>query len=368
MFYEVDKYLNMIGYRIQLNENKQKEISDSYDAISKYIQNHNDLAKDVECNIYYHGSFAIGTVIKPLHGEDFDLDIIVEFDQSKHGLSAKDFYNSFLDTFRDGKYSEMFDEYRNTVRIDYQNNYHFDIMPSVPLASNSIALSVPDTKKREWVIRAPRAFVEWFKAQTRKIHGYKVSINNYSYLMESENEPLKKIPPYETTPTLIRTVQLLKRAKDIYFKNYEGEREPQSIVLTTLAAKYYDGEHSVFEALSNVVSKMKKLYDDNNNFVVKNPGYPQEEFTEKWAKYKEYYVNYKNYINFVFSKLTDLRRSNTARKTFVELFGEHPFADVFEETKYDTFWKEQPTNIIKDTSFPDEKITIKKKERGNARR
>lgn len=366
MNYEVDKYLNMIGYGIQLKNNKQKEISDSYDAVSKYIQNNNELAQDVDCNIYYHGSFAIGTVIKPLSGDDFDLDIIVEFAKSKRDLPAKTFYNSFLDTFKNGKYSDMVQEYRNTVRIDYQSNYHFDIMPSVPLSNNSNALSVPDIKKRDWVIRAPRPYKVWFEAQTKKIRGYKINVKNNIYLMESENEPLKKISPYEMTPTLIRVIQLLKRAKNVYFKDYTGEREPQSIVITTLAAKYYDGEFSVFEAMSNIVSKMKKLYESNNRFEVKNPGYPQEVFTEKWPSHVEYYDNYFKYINFVYSELNNLRRTSTSKKAFVNLFGEHPFADIFEQTKYDSFWKEESTNIINNTSFPDEKVTIKKKERGNA--
>lgn len=367
MYYEVDKYLNMIGYDIQLKNTKQKEISDSYDAISKYIQNNNELAQDVDCNIYYHGSFAIGTVIKPLNGDDFDLDIVVEFEQSKRGLSPKAFFNSFLETFKNGKYSDMYQEYRNTVRIDYQSNYHFDIMPSVPLSSNSSALSVPDIKKIDWVIRAPRPYIEWFENQTKKIRGFNIRFNDRTYILESENEPLKKLPPYESTPTLIRVIQLLKRAKDIFFKDYSGEREPQSIVITTLAAKYYNGEYSVFEALSNIVSKMKALYDNNNRFEVKNPGYPQEVFTEKWPRHIEYYDNYSSYINFVYSKLFDLKRTSTAKKAFVDLFGEHPFADVYEQTKYDSFWNEKPaSNIVKETSFPDEKIIINKKERGNA--
>lgn len=44
-YFYVDKYLNMIGYGIQLPENKYKEINDSYKAVSEYIGNNNDLAK-----------------------------------------------------------------------------------------------------------------------------------------------------------------------------------------------------------------------------------------------------------------------------------------------------------------------------------
>lgn len=358
----------MIGDKIQLPENKYKEINDSYKAIAEYISNNNELAQDVDCSIYYHGSFAINTVIKPLRGDDFDLDIVVEFDVSKRSMSANEFYRMFYDTFKTGRYSSMLEEYRNNVRLNYNSNYHFDIMPSVPLASNSSALSVPDTKRRDWVIRSPKTYIDWFKQQTSKIHGYKIKVSDGRRLiMESETIPLKKPQPYEITPTLIRAVQLLKRMKDVYFKDYKGKREPQSIVITTLAAKFYDGEYSVFEALSNIVKKMKQKYDNNNRFDVTNPSYPTEVFTEKWHRYSEYYVNYQTFIYYVFNNLKDLTNPGKAKKCFEDLFGVSPFNEIYESTCNDSFWRRgQESNIVRDNAFPNEQVVINKKERGNA--
>lgn len=364
--FEVDKYLNMIGYAIQLPENKRKEISDSYDAVAKYISNNNDLADEVDCSIYYHGSFAIDTVIKPIKGEDFDLDIVVEFNSSKKEMSASAFYKMFLDTFLGGRYDDMVEEYRNSVRLNYDSNYHFDIMPSVPLRSDSNALYVPDAKRRDWVIRSPKTFIKWFKEQTSKITGYKIKYSDsHRMIMESEVTPLKTKQPYELTPTLVRVVQLIKRMKDVYFHDYAGGREPQSIVIATLAAKYYNGEYSVYESLQNIIRKMKQLYDNNQRFMVANPSYPNEVFTEKWPRHVEYYDNYNKFINKISPLVVDLANPAKAKNAFRELFGQHPFDDVFEETKYDSFWKTN-TNIVKDNVFPNEKVKIDKKERGNA--
>lgn len=365
---EVDKYLNMIGDKIQLPDNKRKEINDSYKAISGFIENNNELIGDVDYSIYYHGSFAIDTAIKPVKGEDFDLDIIVEFDMSKKDMSANEFYRTFFNTFVGSRYEDMAEEYRNSVRIDYESNYHFDIMPSVPIRANSRALNVPDAKKRDWVIRSPKTYISWFKSMTEKIKGYKVSTSDSGrMLMESDIKPLKLRQPYETTPTLVRVVQLIKRMKDIFFHDYDGEREPQSIVITTLAAKYYDGEYSVFEALSNIVRKMKSLYDNNNRFVVKNPSYTDEVFTEKWPRHVEYYDNYRDFICFASSKIQDLANPAKAKKAFTDLFGGSPFNEIFENTKYDSFWSRGSSNITKDNVFPDQQVKINKKERGNAK-
>ena len=239
-------------------------------------------------------------------------------------------------------------------------------MPSVPLRNNSLALSVPDAKRRDWVIRSPKTFVEWFNNQTKKIQGYKVkTFDNRRIIMESEVTPLKKPAPYEMTPTLIRVIQLLKRIKDVFFKDYEGEREPQSIVITTLASKYYNGEFSVYDALLNVVRKMKQLYDNNNRFVVSNPSYPNEVFTEKWPRHIEYYKNYCDFIYFADSRIRNLASSNDPKRAFTELFGQSPIDDIYNETRYDSFWK-KTSNITKDNVFPNEQVTINKKERGNA--
>lgn len=282
-------------------------------------------------------------------------------------MAANAFYKSFLDTFSGGRYKDMVEEYRNSVRLDYESNYHFDIMPSVPVRANSHALFVPDAKKRDWVIRSPKTYIDWFKTQTSKIKGYKIKTLDHSrMIMESEVTPLKHKEPYEITPTLIRVVQLIKRIKDVFFHDYTGDREPQSIVITTLAAKYYDGEYSVYEALSNIITKMKQLYENNNRFKVINPSYPDEVFTEKWPTHIEYYKNYTEFVNFAYSKIGDLLKPEKAKNAFRELFGQYPFNDVFENTKCDSFWRSQQSNITKDNIFPNEQVKINKKERGNA--
>ena len=370
MNYQIDKYLNIIGYKIQLPDNKYDEINASYKAICAYIGNNNELAQDVDCSIYYQGSFAIGTVIKPLRGDDFDLDIVVEFDSSKREMTAGSFYRMFYKTFENGKYKEMLNEFRNNVRLDYKSsNYHFDIMPSVPLSSNSNALSVPDTKKRDWVVRSPKTYIEWFKNQTNKIPGYQMKVSdNRRFIMESVDEvkPLKEPAPYEITPTLIRAVQLLKRMKDVFFRDYKGEREPQSIVITTLAANFYNGEYSVYDALKNIILKMKQKYDNNNRFEVRNPSYPSEVFTEKWSRYTEYYDNLKNFVYFLNNNIKRLEVQSGAAECFKTLFGDKTFNELREETKLDSFWKDSSTNIERDNVFPKEQVVIKKKERGNA--
>ena len=364
MIYNIDKYLNMIGYNLQLPDNKFEELNNSYKAICTYISNNHKLAESEEFSIYYQGSFAIDTAIRPLKNDDFDVDIVVEFDMSKKDMSPVDFYNELLSTFKTGRYANMVKTHRNSIEIDYDTNYHFDIMPSIPLAYNSDSLNVPNVKKVEWVIRSPKRYKEWFIEQTNKIKGYRIKVDKNRFLLEYQSTPLEKPKPYEIKPTLNRVVQLIKRARDVYFKDVE-ECIPQSIVLTTLAARFYDGEASIFEAIYNITHKMFKL-NDIKNFTVYNPACNghQENFTEKWLKNPNYYKNYKNFTSYLLENLEEIKTNNSI-KALKNIFGETIIDKVKEDTKYDTIWIE-PKKIISQNVFPNKEVKINKKERGNA--
>lgn len=356
--FELNKYLNIAGYSLQLTDEKFEELKNNYAALSKYIANNHKLARTEEYSIYQQGSFAIDTAIKPLRNDDFDVDVIVEFDMNKSEITPMEFYRKLYKTFKDGKYSDKVEEYRNCIRINYSNNYHFDIMPAIPLAYNSQSLSVPDKKKTDWVVRAPKAYANWFNQQSKKIF----LRDSFSY---AEVKPLKKPEPYEIKPILNRIVQLLKRARDIYFKDYE-DFYPQSIVLTTLAAKYYDGNQSLYEAFCNIVNKIKTLKDNNDRFDVVNPASNgKENFTEKWKRKNIYYKNFSMFIDYVYENLTKMKNNSSFKSSFTNLFGDSIIDNVKNKTFYDSIW-EYKSNITSENIFPNGRVKIEKKERGNA--
>lgn len=362
----IDKYLNMIGYNLQLTEEKFQELQKNYQALSNYIANQHELADSEDYSIYQQGSFAIDTAIKPLKGDDFDVDVVVEFDMSKKDVGPIEFYNQLLNAFKEGKYGKLVEEYRNNIRINYNNNYHFDIMPAIPTPTCSESLNVPDRKKRDWVIRSPKTFAKWFIEQSKKVQGYKIRFQDNKYFMESITIPLKKPQPYEQKPTLNRVVQLIKRTRDIFFKDYE-DCYPQSIVLTTLAAKYYNGEFSVCDAFTNIINKIYKLKESNKRFDVFNPscnGY-QENFTEKWKYKTKYYDNFSLYTDYLCENIEKLNKNDSVQIILKKMFGDSVIDSVYEQTKDDYFWKES-NNISSHNVFPNSQIKIDKKERGNA--
>lgn len=356
--FELNKYLNIAGYSLQLSDEKFEELKNNYKALSTYIANNHKLAQKEEYSIYQQGSFAIDTAIRPLKNDSFDVDVIVEFDMNKSEITPMEFYRQLYKTFKEGKYSDKVEEYRNCIRINYSNNYHFDIMPAIPLAYNSESLSVPDKKKTDWVVRAPKTYARWFEEQSKKF----ALRDSFSH---ADVTPLKKPEPYELKPTLNRVVQLLKRSRDIYFKEYD-DYYPQSIVLTTLAAKYYDGNTSLYDAFLNIVGKMKNLKDNNPRFDVINPGSNgRENFTEKWKRKTEYYDNFSFFIDYLYDNLIKMKTNSTFKSSFTKLFGDSITDKVKSRTMYDSIW-EYKSNLVTENVFPNSRVTIEKKERGNA--
>ena len=271
-----------------------------------------------------------------------------------------------FNTFKNGRYSDIVEKYKNNIRINYKDNYHVDIMPTIPSAPNSKKLLAPNIKTQRWNVRSPKRYIDWFIERTKLIQGYNIHIKDHRALMESVTTPLREPQPYELKPILNRVVQLLKRARNVYFDNIE-DCVPQSIVLTTLAAKYYRGEISVYDALYNITVKIQSLVDTNLEYDVANPASDGDEiFTEKWHKEKRYYQNFKEFVIFLYNNVNHLSDDSLFKTAMNNLFNNNVVEKVKEKTIYDSIWESKTTNIVNKNIFPDKKITIDKKERGNA--
>lgn len=77
-------------------------------------------------------------------------------------------------------------------------------------------------------------------------------------------------------------IQILKRHRDNMFS--KRDNKPISIIITTLAAKAYNGETNLFDALDNILMNMHNFIDtdESGNIIISNPTLPTENFADKW--------------------------------------------------------------------------------------
>ena len=119
-------------------------------------------------------------------------------------------------------------------------------------------------------------------------------------------------------------MQVLKRPRDVFF---EGDDDaPISIIITTLAARAYQGHGSVYATLSNLLERMPTYieYDSNGLPFVRNPMNPLENFADKWHQVPEKQKAFDNWIARAKQDLQSLAFATLSR-------ADEPLGDLFGE-------------------------------------
>jgi hypothetical protein len=98
--------------------------------------------------------------------------------------------------------------------------------------------------------------------------------------------PVRALYGEKVKTPLQRAVQILKRHRDVHFKD-DCDNRPASIILTTLAAKSYQNEGNLVDALINLVRGMPEHIEyrmENGKRVawVPNPVNSEENFADRW--------------------------------------------------------------------------------------
>lgn len=160
---------------------------------------------------------------------------------------------------------------------------------SKDLASRLAYLTVSITDNRhpryrficdDWNISNPEGYAQWF--ENRMTHGRKVLLEKAAQVDD--------IPVFKRKTPLQRVVQLLKRHRDYMFREYQ-DLKPASIIITTLAARAYNGEDNIVQALKNILGIMGS-YINAYSPKVPNPVNPCEDFADKWSTQKNLEQNF----------------------------------------------------------------------------
>ena len=98
---------------------------------------------------------------------------------------------------------------------------------------------------------------------------------------------------------LERSVQILKRRRDVYFYE-QDDQATASIILTTLVAEAYQGELSIFETIDRIITyieqKPRNSFGRIEPFKVLNPANPAENFSEKWFEDRKLFEAFIDFI------------------------------------------------------------------------
>ena len=304
-----------ISQSLDISDEHHQLAVEHYKSIGEWLERAGSLVARYSPEIYPQGSFRLGTVTRPISNvEEYDIDLVSELNLEKSQLSQerlKNLVGAEIKAYARDRCLDLPKNGRRCWTLNYPSTarFHMDILPAIPdresfkqnLQANArslpnfaiaidlsrLAIAITDREHcnyrridLNWPHSNPKGYAAWFmkRALSRNL---------------TDTWAVEDVPDHSVKTPLQRTVQILKRHRDIWFDKmvrqqyYSPDDKPISIIITTLAAHAYDGEDNLQEALQNIVRKMPNFIEGGNDGVayVGNPVDPLENFADKWQEH-----------------------------------------------------------------------------------
>lgn len=267
-----------------------------YEDVGEWLSAEGSELKRYNPEVYVQGSFRLGTVVRPISEKDeYDIDLVCRLTIAKEQTTQanlKEIVGNRLKLREDIK--KILSPSRRCWVLDYPAQdqipaFHMDVLPSIPnIERPPTGILLTDTELKLWQKSNPVAYADWFYERMRVVFYQKRAA-----LAESIQAKVEEVPEWQVKAPLQIAVQILKRHRDIHFQNQQ-EVKPISIIITTLAARAYQNQPDVYDALTEIVRDIeanwgKAGYVENRNgrWWVANPVDPDENFADKWNEYPE---------------------------------------------------------------------------------
>ena len=284
----VDHVLEQIGRELQITPTQFARAVSSYRDVGDWLQRPESELSAYGTDVYPQGSIALRTTVRPLTGEEFDLDLVCEVERW-HG-SSMDLHAALGRRLgQHERYAKILEPMNRCWRLNYETSFHLDALPArSDVTRPGNAIEVPDRDARSWKASNPRDYIAWFDARAG---------NYYRVIQERALAPVPAPDPFDAADPLRRAIQLMKRHRDVRFEGKE-KNAPRSIILTTLAARGYSGTTSLTHTLLTALGMMRAEIAAAAPGIleVRNPVNADENFGDAWVGNRQAYVEFTEYV------------------------------------------------------------------------
>ncbi len=302
----VDPRLETLIESIEIPPHYYELAKKRYESLADWLHREGSPVTRYDPVVYPQGSFRYGTVIRPLlESEEYDLDLVSELQRlTKSDVSQHDLKHLVGNEVK--AYAQAYnlkhpvEEKKRCWCLDYADKvkFHMDILPAIPdddaIKQTLIRAGVPEAQARhaiaitdkrhpryneiqcDWPRSNSKGYPKWFQERMRSAAEPRL----VALVEKRVYASVDKVPAYQWKTPLQRAIQFLKRHRDVMFKD-SHETEPISMIITTLAARGYEGETRLYDALVNIVRKMPQFVRAAEPRVP-NPVNPDEDFADKW--------------------------------------------------------------------------------------
>lgn len=287
--------LDQLCQQIEITETQYQTAKARYEAVGSWLSR-SDSPHLNQAQIYPQGSVALGTTIKPLASNEFDVDLVCHLPTLLNTSDARAIKALIGTRLKENAiYKGMLEEKQRCWRINYANEFHLDITPSIgnPHCYQGGEL-VPDKALAQWKPTNPKGYIGKFDQYAAISPRFYLAEANFAKAAYDSVEPL----PEQTTskPFLKRIVQLLKRHRDqMFVDTSRADLAPISVIITTLAGWAYaecatqQAHADAFDFVTAVIRKMPtfihtEIRSGQQHFIIENETTAGENFADKWNK------------------------------------------------------------------------------------
>jgi hypothetical protein len=271
-------------------------------------------------SVFPQGSFQLGTVVRPISEKDeYDIDLVYERDLRKASISqeqlkeeAGEHLRAYLENCRRSHQDvpELVAG-RRCWKLNYPDQFHMDVLPAIPDDDGrakredhaASRILITDCDLHEWQHSNPIGYAAWFRSRM----AVQFQEKRAALAAEMAKAAAEDVPEYKVKTPLQRAIQILKRHRDAHFQ--DDEDRPISIIITTLAAKSYNNQADLLDAVLTLMRDMPKHIEArprNGKRVlwVPNPVNDDENFADKWEANPQREIKFRAWLNKVNDDLT----------------------------------------------------------------
>jgi hypothetical protein len=276
----LDELVDGICVTLQIKPEQFHQAESQYKGVGDWLSKADSPLARFSPTIYPQGSMALRTTLRPRGHEEFDLDFVVQVGSFLGDPMV--LYEMVYDRLhRHPDYKARLERRKRCLRLNYAKDFHLDILPArIDVARGRPYIEVPDrSTPRTWKPSNALGFVAWFERQCESL---------MKAMAERKQEPLPRPLPEQMSRPLRQAVQLMKRRRDNRFRG--DDMAPRSVVLTTLAGEFYQGQESTIDALEQMLAGIEAAINvvHPRPLEVRNPTNDAELFSETWSDSKAY--------------------------------------------------------------------------------
>lgn len=335
--------LEKIGETLDLTDTQYATAKARYEAVGDWLARSDDPMLEGVV-IYPQGSLALGTANKPIGSDEYDVDLVAHLAHLQNTSSPAALKAGIGQRLAENaRYATTLEEKQRCWRLTFAGEFHMDITPSIlnPNCGKGGEL-VPDRKVSRWKPTNPRAYKVQFdeRAALKPLmriakamaHDARIEAEVVSFPVQSVRKGV-----------LRRTIQILKRHRDVHFQEGDKRLAPLSVILTTLAAQSYeycvttyefDNAYDLFRATISFMPVFIDVQVDGGTrrWHVWNETTDGEDFAEKWNDEPDRAAAFFQWHNQVLAdidRLLAVEGADEVRKSLASAVGAQPVSRAF---------------------------------------